>query len=205
MIGRIYTGIIFLREKVTSIVIHCNIFSREGVLYMKKLLSVFGIIIVMIIASYSLMKVLLHYANKPAEVNTIAQIEDVQEETKVLNFIRMTHESYNNFLNYGKAENYTDGDWNQFKQWFQQQESSLKNIHTEIKNEKIKRDVNRSYEIVKKGVELQNIEYVVYAHRVYHDLDIIVNKYRGETNIWGYTEFGDGKDIKIIEQAIQTK
>ena len=45
MIGRIYTGIIFLREKVTSIVIHCNIFSREGVLYMKKLLSVFGIII----------------------------------------------------------------------------------------------------------------------------------------------------------------
>lgn len=205
MIGRINTGIIFLRENVTSIVIHCNIFSREGVLYMKKLLSVFGIIIVMIIASYSLMKVLLHYANKPAEVNTIAQVEDVQEETKVLDFIRMTHESYNNFLNYGKAENYTDGDWKQFKQWFQQQEPSLKNIHTEIKNEKIKRDVNRSYEIVKKGVELQNIEYVVYAHHVYHDLDIIVNKYRGETNIWGYTEFGDGKDRKVIEQAIQTK
>lgn len=41
-------------------------------------------------------------------------------------------------------------DWNQFKQWFQQQESSLKNIHTDIKNEKIKRDVNRSYEIAKK-------------------------------------------------------
>lgn len=150
MIGRIYTGSIFLRENVTSIAIHYNIFSREGVLYMKKLLRVFGIIIVMIIASYSLMKVLLHYANKPAEVNTIAQVEDVQEETKVLDFIRMTHESYNNFLNYGKAENYTDGDWNQFKQWFQQQEPSFKNIHTEIKNEKIKRDVNRSYEIVKK-------------------------------------------------------
>ena len=49
-----------------------------------------------------------------------------------------------------KQRNYTDGDWNQFKQWFQQQEQSLKNIHTEIKNEKIKRDVNRSYEIVKK-------------------------------------------------------
>ena len=93
---------------------------------MKKLLSVFGIIIVMGIASYSLMKVLLHYADKPAEVSTTAQIEDVQEETKVLDFIRTTHESYNNFLNYGKAENYTDGDWNQFKQWFQEQESTLK-------------------------------------------------------------------------------
>ncbi|PEP79754.1 hypothetical protein CN581_17825 [Bacillus toyonensis] len=172
---------------------------------MRKLLSVLSIIIVMIIASYSLMKVLLHYANKPAGVNTIAQIEAVQEETKVLDFIRTTHESYNNFLNYGKAENYTDGDWNYLKKWFQEQESSLKNIHTEIKNEKIKRDVNRSYEIVKKGVELQNIEYVVYAHRVYHDLDIIVNKYRGETNIWGYTEFGDGKYIRGIEQAIQSK
>ena len=86
MIGRIYTGIIFLRENVTSIVIHCNIFSREGVLYMKKLLNVFVIIIVMIIASYSLMKVLLHYANKPAEVSTTAEIEDVQEETKSTRF-----------------------------------------------------------------------------------------------------------------------
>ncbi len=45
---------------------------------------------------------------------------------------------------------------------------------------------------------------LVYAHRV-HDLDIIVNKYRGETNIWGYTEVGDGKDIRVIEQAIQSK
>ena len=87
MIGRINTGIIFLQENITSIVIRCNIFSREGVLYMKKLLNVLGIMIVMIIASYSLMNVLLHYANKPAEVNTIAQIEDVQEETKVLDFI----------------------------------------------------------------------------------------------------------------------
>ena len=33
MIGRIYTGIIFLRENVTSIVIHCNIFSRRSSVY----------------------------------------------------------------------------------------------------------------------------------------------------------------------------
>ncbi|HDR7792518.1 TPA: hypothetical protein QCY19_001056 [Bacillus luti] len=172
---------------------------------MKKILKFFGVIIVMIIASYSLMKVLLHYANKPAGVNATIQVEEVQEKKKALDFIRTTHESYNDFLNYGKAEKYTDGDWSQFKQWFQKQESSLKNIHKEVKNEKIQRDVNRSYEIAKKGVELQNIEYVVYAHRVYHDLDIIVNKYRGETNIWGYTEFGDGKDIKVVEEAIQAK
>ncbi|MED1509990.1 hypothetical protein [Bacillus proteolyticus] len=172
---------------------------------MKKLLSVLVTITVMAIASYSLTKVLLYYANKSAGVNTVAQIEDVQEKKKTLEFVRMTHESYNNFLNYGKAEEYTDGDWKHFKQWFQEQEPSLKNIHKEIKNEKIKRDVNRSYEIVKKGVELHNIEYVVYAHRVYHDLDILVNKYKGETNVWGYTEFGDGQNIQVIEQAIQTK
>lgn len=201
MIRRIYTGIIFLRENVTSVTFS----RRKGVLYMKKWLSVFGIIIVMIIASYSLMKMLLHYANKPAGVNTTAQVGEVEEKKKVLDFIHTTHESYNDFLNYGKAEKYTDGDWSHFKQWFQKQEAPLKNIHKEIKNEKIKRDVNRSYEVVKKGVELQNIEYIVYAHRVYHDLDIIVSKYKGETNIWGYTEFGDGKDIKVIEQAIQSK
>ncbi|MBK5487002.1 hypothetical protein P4T54_04325 [Bacillus mycoides] len=172
---------------------------------MKKLLSVLVTITVMAIASYSLMKVLLYYANKSAGVNTVAQIEEVQEKKKTLDFVRTTHESYNNFLNYGKAEKYTDGDWKHFKQWFQEQEASLKNIHKEIKNEKIKRDVNRSYEIVKKGVELQNIEYVIYAHRVYHDLDILVNKHKGETNIWGYTEFGDGQNIRVIEQAIQTK
>ncbi|EOO21711.1 hypothetical protein IGA_00847 [Bacillus cereus HuA3-9] len=32
-----------------------------------------------------------------------------------------------------------------------------------------------------------------------------MNKYKGETNIWGYTEFGNGQNIKVIEQAIQTK
>lgn len=39
----------------------------------------------------------------------------------------------------------------------------------------------------------------MYVYCVYYDLDIIVNKYRGEMNIWGYMEFGDGKDIKVIE------
>ncbi|MGQ0419606.1 cysteine dioxygenase [Bacillus sp. HC-Mk] len=82
---------------------------------------------------------------------------------------------------------------------------TLQNITYENNSERIEEFTEGNIFTVKKGVELQNIEYVVYAHRVYHDLDIIVNKYRGETNIWGYTEFGDGKDIKVIEQAIQTK
>lgn len=38
---------------------------------MKKLLNVLGIIIVMIIVSYSFMKVLLYYVNKFVEVNII--------------------------------------------------------------------------------------------------------------------------------------
>ncbi|KFN03998.1 hypothetical protein D0U04_02355 [Bacillus clarus] len=172
---------------------------------MKKVVGVLGAIVVMSIASYSLMKVLLHYANKPAGVATVAQVEDVQEKKSVLEFIRTTHESYNNFLNYGKAERYTEGDWNHFNQWFQEQELSLKDIHKETKSEKMKRDVKKSYEIAKKGVELRKIEYIVYAHRVYHDLDIIVNKYTGETNIWGYTEFGNGKNVQVIEQVLQTK
>ncbi|MEY8349694.1 hypothetical protein AALF16_15575 [Bacillus cereus] len=172
---------------------------------MKKIVGILGTIIIMGIASYSLMKVFLYYASKPAGISAMPQVEDAKEKKKVLEFIRSTHESYNNFLNYGKAERYTEGDWDQLLQWFHQQEPALKSVHTEIKNEKIKRDVRRSYDILKKGIESKNIEYVVYAHRVYHDLDILVNKYTGETNIWGYTEFGDGKDVQIIEQALQSQ
>ncbi|KEK23709.1 hypothetical protein [Bacillus gaemokensis] len=171
---------------------------------MKRLWGILGIIIVMGIASYGLMKVLLYYASKPAGVSAIPQVEGVEEKKSVLQFIRTTHESYNNFLNYGKAEKYTEGDWNYLVQWFQEQEPSLKEIHKEIKNEKMKRDVRRSYELLKKGVEIRKIEYIVYAHRIYHDLDIIANKYTGETNIWGYTEFGNGRDVQVIEQALQT-
>ncbi|MDZ5608326.1 hypothetical protein U2I54_14795 [Bacillus pseudomycoides] len=172
---------------------------------MKRVWAILGIVIVMGITSYGLMRVLLYYASKPAGVSPIPQVEDVEEKKDVLQFIRMIHEDYNNLLNYGKAEKYTEGDWNHLVQWFQEQEPSLKDIHTKIKNEKIKRDVSRSYEILKKGMEIRKIEYVVYAHRVYHDLDILVNKYTGETNIWGYTEFGDGKDVQVIEQALQAQ
>ncbi|MCI0765671.1 hypothetical protein [Bacillus sp. TL12] len=172
---------------------------------MKRVWAILGIVIVMGITSYSLMRVLLHYASKPVGISALPQVEDVQEKKKVLQFIRTTHEDYNNLLNYGKAERYTEGDWNHLVRWFQKQEPSLKDIHREIKDEKIKRDVRRSYEILKKGIEVRKIEYVVYAHRVYHDLDILVNKYTGETNVWGYTEFGDGKDAQVIEQALQSQ
>ncbi|MDM5187738.1 hypothetical protein QUF99_10495 [Bacillus sp. DX4.1] len=172
---------------------------------MKKVWTILGVLIVMGITSYGLMKVFVHYASKPVGVSAIPKIEEVEEKKEVLHFIRTTHESYNNFLNYGKAEKYTDGDWNHLIQWFQKQEPALKDVHTKVKDEKMKRDVKRSYEIMKKGIEVRNIEYVVYAHRVYHDLDVVVNKYTGETNIWGYTEFGNGKDVKVIEQALHSR
>ncbi|EMA6342030.1 hypothetical protein ACO11K_000296 [Bacillus cytotoxicus] len=172
---------------------------------MKRILGILGMIIVMGLASYGCMKVLLHYASKPASVSTIPKVDDVKEKKHVLQFIRTTHEDYNDFLNYGKADQYTEGDWNHLVKWFQEQEQSLKDIHKQVKNEKIKRDVRRSYDVMKMGIEARNIEYVVYAHRIYHDLDIIVNKYTGETNIWGYTEFGDGKEVQVIEQVLQNK
>ncbi|ENQ3077695.1 hypothetical protein [Bacillus multifaciens] len=170
---------------------------------MKKMWSILGILLIMGIASYGLSKFFIHYASKPVGVASMTKVEDVNETKEVLQFIGTTHESYNNFLNYGKAEKYTDGDWDQLTKWFQEQENALKDFEKKVKNKQIKRDVKRSYEILKKGVATRNIEYVIYAHRVYHDLDIIVNKYTGETNIWGYTEFGKGKDVKLIEQALQ--
>lgn len=170
---------------------------------MKKMWSILGILIVMGIMSYGLTKFFVHYASKPVGVATMPKVEEVDEMKEVLQFIRTTHESYNSFLNYGKAEKYTDGDWNHLIKWSQEQEQSLKDFETKVKNKQIKRDVKRSYEILKKGIAARNIEYIIYAHRVYHDLDIIVNKYTGETNIWGYTEFGNGKDVKVIEQALQ--
>lgn len=77
----------------------------------------------------------VYYASKAAGIFAMPQVEEVQEKKKVLEFIRSTYESYNNFLNYGKAERYTEGDWDHLLQWFQQQEPALKNIHTEIKHE----------------------------------------------------------------------
>ncbi|WP_369900424.1 hypothetical protein [Bacillus manliponensis] len=172
---------------------------------MKRVWRIVTVLVFMVIATYGLTKIFVYYANKPVGTAAIPKTEKVVETEEVLQFIRMTHESYNNFLNYGKSENYTDGDWNQLSRWFQQQEGALQTIDKKVKNKKIKRDVKRSYEIMKKGMVNRNIEYVVYAHRIYHDLDIFVNDYTGETNIWGYTEFGNGKDMKVVEEALKTE
>lgn len=172
---------------------------------MKKVWRLFAVLVFMAITSYGLTKVFVYYGSKPMGTTAIPKTEKVEESDEVLQFIRTTHESYNGFLNYGKSENYTEGDWNQLIGWFQEQETALKDIEKKVKNTKIKQDVKRSYEVMKKGITAQNIEYVVYAHRVYHDLDILVNHYTGETNIWGYTEFGDGKDVKVIEEALQAE
>lgn len=172
---------------------------------MKRVWRILAVLVFMVIATYGLTKVFLYYANKPVGTAAIPTTEKVVETDEVLQFISTTHESYNGFLNYGKSEKYTEGDWNHLNGWFQKQEPALQDIEKKVKNKKIKRDVKRSYEVMKKGMATRNIEHVVYAHRIYHDLDILVNDYTGETNVWGYTEFGDGEGVKVVEEALKTE
>ncbi|MFX3625215.1 MAG: hypothetical protein ACE3JP_14615 [Ectobacillus sp.] len=170
---------------------------------MKKVLNILGILAAMVATFFLLTKLFLYYANRPLDAAAIPQTEQADESKEVLLFIGKTHESFNGFLNYGKAEKYNEGDWKQLRQWFAEQESALKDIHQKTKNKKVKEDLIKSYELAKLGVEKGNIQLVIYSHRIYHDLDIILNRNTSETNIWGYTEFGNGENIKIVEEELQ--
>jgi hypothetical protein len=169
---------------------------------MKKIWTVLAVLAAMAASFFLMTKLFLYYANRPLNASAVPNIEKVEETKEVLQFIHTTHESFNDFLNYGKADKYTEGDWKQLRTWFQEQEVGLKNIYEKAENKKIKQDLKRSYDITKAGIDTGNIQYVVMGHRVYHDLDILVNGYSQETNIWGYTEFGNGDHVKELEAEL---
>lgn len=52
---------------------------------MKRILGVLGMIMIMGLASYGCMKVLLHYASKPAGVSTMPKVDDVKEKSMYYN------------------------------------------------------------------------------------------------------------------------
>jgi hypothetical protein len=172
---------------------------------LKKFVLFFATVLAMIAGFFILTKVFLYYADRPLDASAIPKTDKVQESKTVLGFIHATHESLNSFLNYGKSEKYTEADWQQLRNWFAQNEPGLKGIEKEVQNQTIKNDLKRSYDILKRGMDEQNITYVVLSHRIYHDLDILVNQYTGETNIWGVTEFGNGENVKQIEEIVKPK
>ncbi|WP_028400417.1 hypothetical protein [Bacillus panaciterrae] len=170
---------------------------------MKKAGIVLAVLAAMAASFFLMTKLFLYYANRPLGGAAVFKTEKVKETKEVLQFIHKSHESFNSFLNYGKAEKYTEGDWKQLRKWFGEQEQGLKTIDQKAVNAKIKKDLKRSYEITKLGIDTGNIQYVILGHRVYHDLDILTNGYSEETNIWGCTEFGNGQHVKELEEEIK--
>ncbi|GAA3327699.1 hypothetical protein GCM10020331_068690 [Ectobacillus funiculus] len=52
-----------------------------------------------------------------------------------------------------KADSYTEGDWKNLKQWFQEQEPALKEFPNLLRDTKLKNDTTRAYEALKLGVD----------------------------------------------------
>lgn len=171
---------------------------------MKRLMVVLGILAFMVIGYFVLKELLVYYGDRPLSAAGTLHSQTVNEKESSLQFIRTTHESLNAFLNFGKADAYTEGDWKKLKQWFQEQEPALKEFPKLLRDTKLQNDTTRAYETLKLGVDQSNIQLVIYGHRIYHDLDILVNQYSLETNVWHYTEFEKQENIKIVEEAIKS-
>ena len=171
---------------------------------MKRLMITLGVLACMAIGYVALKELFIYYGNRSLSAAGTLHSQTVDEKESSLQFIRTTHESLNAFLNFGKADSYTEGDWKNLKQWFQEQEPVLKEFPNMLQDTKLKNDTTRAYEALKLGVDKSNIQLVIYGHRIYHDLDILVNQYSLETNIWHYTEFEKQENVKIVEGAIQS-
>lgn len=171
---------------------------------MKRLMVGLGILACMAIGYVALKELFVYYGNRSLSAAGTLHSQTVDEKESSLQFIRTTHESLNEFLNFGKADSYTEGDWKKLNQWFQEQEPALKEFPKLLRDTKLQNDTTRAYETLKLGVDKSNIQLVIYGHRIYHDLDILVNQYSLETNIWHYTEFEKQENVKIVEEAIQS-
>jgi len=168
----------------------------------KRLMILLGVLACMAMGYVALKELFIYYGNRP--LSAAGTLQTVDEKESSLQFIRTTHESLNAFLNFGKADSYTEGDWKKLKQWFQEQEPALKEFPKLLRDKKLQSDTTRAYETLKQGVDKSNIQLVIYGHRIYHDLDILVNQYSLETNVWHYTEFEKQENIKTVEEAIRS-
>ncbi|MGM8213253.1 hypothetical protein ACLIBH_10725 [Virgibacillus sp. W0430] len=123
-----------------------------------------------------------------AEMDTLVQKtrETVGEEYKEIGtFISRMHTFYNETTGYGAIQSL---DWNEQRQFAKDIVHYIDEILPSMDNEKLRKDLEKVRTLAQNAQKESSVETIRELHRMFHDLDIALNKYSNYDKIWDVTE-----------------
>ncbi|WP_053220140.1 hypothetical protein [Virgibacillus senegalensis] len=107
-----------------------------------------------------------------------------KEYEDVGDFIAEAHDFYNDTTGYGRIDNL---DWSEQEKEAEEILVVLDETIPKVEDEALKSDLEKIDQLADAAVENENKKTIRSLHRMFHDLDIALNDYKGTNKIWGVT------------------
>ncbi|SDJ82223.1 hypothetical protein [Sediminibacillus albus] len=108
-----------------------------------------------------------------------------KEYENVGEFVSDTHSFYNDTTGYGRIDNL---DWSEQTAKAEEILDTLNAMLPEVEDEALKSDLQEIERLANVLIEEQQKGQAKSLHRMFHDLDIALNDYKGTDKIWGVTK-----------------
>lgn len=110
--------------------------------------------------------------------------------------VKKAHEILNEFVGWGGSEKFNfDSTKNRFDTLNKYIQLALD--HTSSKT--IQSDLQNSLSVLEKAQETKDIDGIIIAHRILHDLDGFINEDPLDGKVWGYTETVTGSAEEVLK------
>ena len=166
---------------------------------MKKWILIIGIPLILVLAGTAIYftysnsgkdtKAVLNGSPTNKEKSTVAQVdvEVVETENIVLTdeAIKEAHDTLNSLVGWGKSEEFN----------FSSNKKELESLFADIelimiyeKKDTVKSDLQNALDAMEKAMKAEDVNGLIVAHRIVHDLDGYLNEDPLDGKVWGYTE-----------------
>ncbi|RKQ33964.1 hypothetical protein [Oceanobacillus halophilus] len=135
-----------------------------------------------------------------SEDTEVENTEDVMKATKENTVIANIHEDFNDMTGWGRYHNF---DFNNSKvlNRLQRIQEQIEAVIQESSDEALIGDFTNALLVLEKAIETEDVQGILYAHRIFHDLDIHINNYDSK-EIFGITEWKNGRQPRSINSYL---
>jgi hypothetical protein len=126
-------------------------------------------------------------------------ISDEPEDVRTT--IANAHGMFNTLLGYGMADGF-DFEYNKVDVYGER--DAIKAQLPSVKDDTLKEDLEDVVKLINKGYNDKDVEKLLYAHRILHDLDMTMNGYVGNhVDKFGYSHFDGGFKAFLVNSAVK--
>ena len=148
-------------------------------------------------------------SNKPLTEEQVAKIQEENhiddEKYEVYENIGSAHTVLNDLVCWQRYT-YFDSDekWENSADELAEAKEYINVAYKNAKNGNLKKDLANAVKLINKGVKEKDVDMLIYAHRILHDLDYFFNDHKSPDVVtFGYTHYGNGKDVPEVEKSLK--